>query len=250
MVEVRIDSRDELLTALKELDSSALLEKLVDALLELERLREENRRLQAKVEPHSGNSSMAPSSDRPKTKAEQKKLRQEARKRKKGEPKSSGGQPGHKGNFREREVTPDHEQVHLPPHCPKCLLPVDDSFVNKKIEPIWHQIYELVLKPVEVTEHQSPGCQCPGCGEVFQMPLPEEVTKAAYGPRLAGVGLFLRGVAQSSTRDVVEFFSLLTKICGRILAQEGRQACGTARFQWLERCGNHRRVSWYTWPCC
>lgn len=211
MVEARVDSRVELLTALQGLDSSALIEKLVDALLELERLREENRKLKAKVEPHSGNSSMPPSSDKLRTKAEQKKLRQEARKRKKGEPKSSGGQPGHKGNFREREVKPDHEKVHLPPHCPKCLLPVNDSFVSKGIEPIWHQIYELVLKPVEVTEHQSPGCQCPGCGEVFQMPLPEEVTKAAYGPRLAAVGLFLRGVAQSSTRDVVEFFKTVLK---------------------------------------
>jgi transposase len=227
MVEVRIESRADLLASLKELDSSAMLEKLVDALLELERLRRENEQLKAKVEPHSGNSSNPPSSDKPKTKAEQKKIRQEARKRKKtGEAKPKGGQPGHEGHYREREADPEVE-VHLPPRCPKCSRPVDASFIDPTVEPIWHQIYELVLKPVVVTEHQSPGCQCPDCGEVFQMPLPEKITKVAYGPRLAGVPLFLRGVAQSSTRDVVEFLKTVLKApasLGTVSNFEGRLA--------------------------
>jgi transposase len=209
---VSIQSRQELFAYLKDVDNSVLVEKLVDALMEIQRLRLEIEQLKAKPETHSGNSSMPPSTDRPKTKAEQKKARQEAReRRKKGEAKPKGGQPGHKGHFRERELEPDRTEQYLPPCCPECSGPVDASCITTAIEPIWHQIYELVLKPVEVIEHRSPGCQCPGCGAVFQMPLPETVTKAAYGPRLAAFGLFLRGVAQSSTRDVVEIFKTILK---------------------------------------
>jgi hypothetical protein len=79
----RIESRDKLLAAFQKVDSGSLVEKLVDALLELQQLREEIRRLKGQVGSHSGNTSMPPSSDGPKTKAEQKKARAEARKRRK-----------------------------------------------------------------------------------------------------------------------------------------------------------------------
>jgi transposase len=207
MSQVHVESRDELLAVLLKLDSTVLVEKLVDALLELQQLREENQRLRQRVGSHSGNTSMPPSSDGPKTKAEQKKARAEARKRrKKGEAKSQGGQRGHEGHFRERVEKPDHTEVHVPPACPNCSHPIDGACIYPGIEPIWHQIFELVRKPVEVTEHRSPACLCPHCGKVFQLPLPKWLTRAGYGPRLGALGLFLRAVAQSSTRDVVEFF--------------------------------------------
>lgn len=228
MSQVNIKSRAELLAAMRELGTSVLVEKLVDALLELEELRQENERLKAQLGTHSGNSSTPPSMDKPKTKAEQKKARAKARKRrKKGDRKKQGGQPGHKGHSRERVEDPDHTQTHIPDQCPKCSGPIDKSCIQSKIDPIWHQIFELVLRPVEVTEHQSPACLCPRCGEVFQLPLPEWITRAGYGPRLGALGIFLRAVAQSSTRDVVEIFKAVLNApasLGTVSNFEGRLA--------------------------
>lgn len=235
MVEVANASREVLRESLLKLDPAVLVEHLIDAMFlirqlqgEVAALRAEVERLKQRPDTHSGNSSMPPSSDRPKSKSERKEARKQARlRKKKGVFLKRGGQPGHEGHFRPREEKPNHTIPHLPPACSHCQHPLDALSVEKAIEPIWHQIYELVPAPVEVTEHVAPACRCTNCGQITQESLPEEITKAAYGPRLAGAGLFLRGVAQSSLRDVVEFFKSVFGVpasLGTVSNFEGRLA--------------------------
>lgn len=235
MVEVAGVSREELRASLQKLDAAVLVEYLIDSLLLVRQLQSEVTVLNAEVvrlkqrpDTHSGNSSMPPSSDHPKPKSEQKRARKEARlRRKKGKVRKQGGQPGHEGHFRPREDNPDVTKVHTPSECSRCHHPIDSSCILNDVKPIWHQRYELLERPVQVIEDLSLACLCPGCGEVTQEALPEEITKAAYGPRLSAVGLFLRGVAQSSVRDVVEFFQSVFKVpasLGTVSNFEGRLA--------------------------
>jgi len=193
---------------LERLDKSALIELVLVLFAEIATLRAEVRELRARLETNSGNSSVPPSADSPKSKAEQKKARQEKRKkRKRDKRRKRGGQPGHVGHFRKPPEKADHTDTILPPECFHCRAPLDEASIDPDVEPVRHFTYELVDKPVEVTEHRCPICRCSRCGRTSQAQLPPELRKSTLGPRLTGVGLFLRGGLQSSTRDVVEFFS-------------------------------------------
>lgn len=193
---------------LEGLDRDALLQLVLALFDENVALQERVRQLEARLNTNSGNSSVPPSADSPKSKAEQKKARQERRRlRKKGKRRKRGGQPGHVGHFRNPPERVDHTNTIIPPKCFDCHAPLDKSSVDRTIDPVRHYTYELVERPVEVTEHQCPVCRCSRCGGTSQALLPPELRKSTLGPRLTAVGLFLRAGIQSSTRDVVEFFS-------------------------------------------
>ena len=193
---------------LERLGKDTLIDIILAFAAEIESLREEVRQVKSRLDTNSGNSSVPPSCDSPKSKAEQKKARQEKRKlRKKGRNRKRGGQPGHVGHFRKPPEEVDHTNTVIPPQCFDCHAPLDKSSIDHKIDPVRHYTYELVDKPVEVTESLCPVCRCSRCGGTSQAQLPPELRKSTLGPRLTALGLFLRGGIQASTRDVVEFFS-------------------------------------------
>lgn len=219
------------LDELERLDKDDLIGLILVQCDELAACREEIRQLKARLDTNSGNSSVPPSADSPKSRAEQKKARQEKRrklkKRRRRKRRNRGGQPRHAGHFRKPPEKADHTNTILPTECDHCQAPLDESSIDPDRQPVRHYTYELVDKPVEVTEHRCPVCRCPGCGRTSQARLPPEVRKSSLGPRLTGVGLFLRGGLQSSTRDVVEFFSTVfdTPISlGTVSNVEGRFA--------------------------
>jgi len=101
------------------------------------------------------NSSLAPSSDSPRDKKK--------RKRKLKSTRSQGAQPGHKGS--KREMLPEDEvdffSHHYPTQC-DCGLELEQAHATEAFERV--QVFELVPKLVECTEHRLHTCQCPGCG--------------------------------------------------------------------------------------
>lgn len=215
-------TRDEL----ERLDKGALIDIILVQGSELVEFEEKVRKLSARLDTNSGNSSVPPSADSIKSKAEQKKARAlKRRKRKRGKRRKRGGQPGHVGHFQRHPEKADRTDTILPEECFHCHAPLDEKCIDPDVEPAQHYLYELVEKPVEVTKTECPACRCPRCGRVSQERLPSELRKSTLGPRLTALGLFLRGGLQASTRDVVEFFATVLDrpiSLGTVSNMEGR----------------------------
>ena len=88
----------------------------------------------------SGNSSMPPSLDAPRSRAERRRLAREAYKRSK---RRSGGQPGHEGKTRETVASErvDERVAHLPDCC--CCGHEFDGSEERVGDPVVHQQFEL-----------------------------------------------------------------------------------------------------------
>lgn len=154
-----------------------LLNKLDDIIrrldtLEIEnkKLRLENTQLKERLNNNSSNSSLPPS----KSLKKKKNNRQSSG-------KTSGGQKGHKGHYREllpSDQVDSIENCQLLKHC-LCggkIKPSDDY--------VRHQVYELPVLKLHVTEYQlQKGC-CVHCGQKHVACLPVGITWGITGPRL------------------------------------------------------------------
>ena len=165
-------------------------------------LRAEVRDLKAKLNTHSGNSSLPPSANPP------------------GAPKfppkpptgrRPGGQPGHQGHSRVRLPAGRVNEVvrHVPVDCERCHAPLPREAGVNDPEPTWHQVAELPPVAAIVTEHQGHGRHCAGCGHVTFAKIPDEVRGHTFGPRLAAAAVFLSSRCHGSKRVVVETFQTL-----------------------------------------
>jgi len=67
-----------------------------------------------------------------------------------------------------------------------------------------HQVEELPVITVKVTEHRAQRVLCPGCGQHTRGQLPAEVTQSAFGPRFQAAVATLSVRNRISRRDVVE----------------------------------------------
>jgi transposase len=174
----------------------------------IRRLQERIEELERRINRDSGNSSLPPSSDPPKSRAERRRLAREAYKR---SMRSSGGQPGHEGKTREL-VAPervDERVVHLPDRC-GCGH-VFDGGEQRIGDPVVHQQYELPPARPLVFEHARARLCCPACGRSTLGALPGAAL-SGYGPRLEAHIAMLAGVLRLS-RDqvrqvVVEVFGV------------------------------------------
>jgi len=172
--------------------------------------------LESRVKRDSRNSSKPPSSDAPWSKRR--------KKRKPPSGKKQGGQPGHEGKTRELadEGEVDEIQDHHPATCSQCgsgdltLLPRP---------PHRHQVWEIPVDLVSVTEHRLHRALCNDCGETVAAPLPDGVTKSAFGPRLSALTAALSGVYRVSRREVSRFMAEVVGVSmspGTVSAIEGR----------------------------
>lgn len=156
----------------------------------------------------SGNSSMAPSSDPPKSRAERRRAAREAYKR---SMRKSGGQPGHEGKTRELVVperVDDHIE-HVPDYC-ACGHEFDGS-EQRVGDPVAHQQFELpVIRPL-VFEHARLRLRCPACQRTTLAKL-SAGAGAGFGPRIDAHIAMLAGVFRLSReqvrRTVVEVFGV------------------------------------------
>jgi transposase len=116
-----------------------------------------------------------------------------------------GGQPGHEGKG--RPLLPawavDEFVEHWPERC-DCGHVFCDADRVAVAEPARHQVEELPVMAVRVTEHRCQRVRCPRCGARRGGRLPAEVTGSAFGPRLQAAVTVLSVRNRISRRDVVE----------------------------------------------
>jgi transposase len=152
--------------------------------------------LERETKRSSRNSSQPPSADPPST---------PPRRGKDRSGRKQGAQLGHEGKGRELLPTSAVDEVveHWPTACgcghvftPGELVAVGD--------PARHQVEELPLLAVTVTEHQCQRVRCPGCGKRSRAALPADVAASAFGPRFHAAVAVLSVRNRVSRRDVVE----------------------------------------------
>jgi transposase len=153
-------------------------------------------KLERQLAKNSGNSSRPPSSDPPQ--------RQPGRgKDRTG--RKAGGQPGHEGHG--RPLLPawavDEFIEHWPASC-NCGHVFSEAERVALGEPARHQVEELPVIAVRVTEHRCQRVRCPGCGARASGELPREIAASHLGPRLQGAIATLSVRNRLSRRDAVE----------------------------------------------
>lgn len=159
--------------------------------------------LKEKLNTNSKNSSKPPSSDRFK----------KAAKKKKKSKRKQGGQPGHKGAF--RELLPESEVDHVVP-----CYPANHCDCGSRIKPTdkyrRHQSHELPRVKATVTEYQLHTGVCCGCSKIHQSNLPEGVPTGMLGPVAMAKVTTLTGDYKISKRNVTylleDFYGLRISI--------------------------------------
>ena len=144
--------------------------------------------------PTACNSSMAPSANPPGARRPTVKI---------PTGRKPGGQLGHVG--KSRTLLPvermDHVIAYRPTVCRHCAAKLDaqsSRLVGR------HQVAELPVVAVTLSEHQSFACRCECCGKETRGSIPAEIAASTTGPRLsAAIGLFGAWV-KGSRRAVAE----------------------------------------------
>lgn len=141
----------------------------------LEKVESENRDLKERLDNNSNNSSLPPSKDLKKKKKKN---------NRKSSGKKSGGQPGHKGHFREllpSDMVDTITRCSLPPAC-SC-----GGNIKSKNEFMRHQVHELPELKLHVAEYQLQKGSCTCCRKKHIACLPEGVSWGLTGPRLTAL---------------------------------------------------------------
>ena len=153
--------------------------------------------LQGRLGKNSSNSSKPPSSDglaKKKTSS----LRQPSGKK-------PGGQKGHPGSTLKRMAEPTQTVSHgLAEQCDRCgqALRMEQAQVAQR-----RQVLDIVLSPVDVTEHQTFKLRC-ACGQRHESQFPSHIKQAVqYGPDIQALGVYLtqgQMLPYARTRELIE----------------------------------------------
>jgi transposase len=176
---------------------------LGQALERIAQLEQRVSELEARLNRHSGNSSLPPSQDPP----------QAPRNRKEKSGRKPGGQKGHQGNYRELMPPEKVNKIveHRAKECPHCRSALDHAAARQAPPVERRQVWELPeIQPV-ITEHRLSAGWCHHCQTWVKPDLPVEVGRSAFGPRLQAWVAILTGRFRQSRRQVVE---LLRELCG------------------------------------
>jgi transposase len=103
--------------------------------------------------------------------------------------KASGGRTGHKGGTLRQVADPDHVVRHEAcacGHCGRALDPNSAKAIAKR------QVFDLVERPLVVTEHQASIYRCEHCRGVTRAAFPDGVVSPAqYGERIKAAAVYL-----------------------------------------------------------
>lgn len=155
----------------------------------VEAQRREIEELRAKLRRNSSNSSLPPSSDPPWKPPGDRQVRGK---------KKRGGQPGHGGQSR-RRVEPDKVVDVRPCSCDGCGA----ALVGEDANPWCHQVTEIPKPVAETVEYRMHELRCE-CGRITRAPLPDNVPRGAFGPRLLAMVAVCTGAYRLSKRAVEE----------------------------------------------
>jgi transposase len=153
--------------------------------------------LEARLNTHSGNSSVPPSAN---PLGAPKPVRKKKSKRK------PGGQPGHPPRLKQL-LPPErvhHTRTFVPMHCAHCATPLPQAPSPTDPAPTRFQTIELPPVVARVTEYQGHSRTCPGCGAVTHQPIPREFLVHSVGPRLTATLSYFSGCHGVSKRGVEE----------------------------------------------
>lgn len=158
-------------------------------------------KLQDRLNNHSGNSSIPPSANPPQAPGP------------KGKPKSGrkrGGQPGHRGQFRERIPIERVTRVvnHVPEACSCCRAPLSKEPQAGDPEPTWHQVIEIPPVVITVIEHRGHARTCEDCGTVTRQPIPPNVAAHVVGTWLTAFLSYMVGRHHLSRRGIKELLGV------------------------------------------
>jgi transposase len=180
-VSIKLFTREELLPLARS--HPELLVEIILALQErLVQLEQRVQELEAQLARNSSNSGQPPSSDGL-TKPSPKSLREPSGRK-------PGGQPAHPGQTLQRVKTPDHIAVHRLENCPQC------GGRGLGREPVLdyesRQVFDLLPRPLEVTEHRAEIKGCPHCAAQVRAAFPVGVgAPVQYGPRFQSLMVYL-----------------------------------------------------------
>lgn len=165
---------------------------------EIESLKTEVAALRERLGQNSSNSSQPPSTDGPQH-------RRPSRRQPSG--KKQGAQRGHQGAGRALKLAAEVDRVInlRPQRCRSCgrSLKGDDPL------PARHQVTEIPLAHVEITEYRRHTLCCERCGVKTEAEWGEEVPSGSFGARLQATIAYFTGRLGLSHRDCVEALSVL-----------------------------------------
>lgn len=115
-----------------------------------------------------------------------------------------GGQPGHPPHLKQLLPPEQVQRIErlVPPTCRCCHRALPEQAQDPA--PTRHQVAELPVRLVEVTEYQIETRTCHHCGATTRGTLPADVGRATIGPRLAALFAYLVGRQHVSKRGVEE----------------------------------------------
>ena len=106
-----------------------------------------------------------------------------------GSGKASGGQTGHEGGTLRQVAEPDCVVRHEACACGHCGWPLDPRSA-RAVEK--RQVFDLVERPLMVTEHQASIYHCDNCRGVTKAAFPDGVVSAVqYGERVKAAAVYL-----------------------------------------------------------
>ena len=172
----------------------------------MHQLREELAELRRQVNRNASNSSLPPSTHPPWAP-------RPVIKKPTGRP--AGGQVGHEGHFRKLLAVEEVDELvrHRPVRCRHCGAAFAARAPEQTVER--HQVSELPVRAVQVTEHQAIACRCEKCGLLTREPIPEALKRSVLGPRLSAAAVYVSSRVHGSRRAAEE---LLEQVLGAPLA--------------------------------
>jgi len=178
-----------------EKEKSSLEKEKAELKKENEELKNQINSLREQLNKDSHNSSKPPSSDGFKKKI--KSLRESSGKK-------PGGQPGHVGHTLEMVENPDHITVYEIDKCEKCGYSLDSEGIFN-VES--HQVFDIPVLKIEVTEHQAERKRCPKCGAMNKAKFPPQASNIVqYGERINSLISYLSNYQLIPLERVKEFF--------------------------------------------
>jgi transposase len=194
-------------------------ERVVEALLELagalKGLDDRMGRVEAGRAATSRNSSTAPSQDVPQTRQQRRALAREKTKQlaKDSKRRQQGAQTGHRGVGRELLGEEEIDEVvdHYPTECRGCRREFTAAEQTPRSGAGRHQVSELPVIAVRVTEHRTHRLRCPGCKKRTRAGL-GVVGESAFGPGLQAALVTLTIRNRVSRRDLGELAGELFQV--------------------------------------
>jgi transposase len=178
-------------------EAIAVIQQLIGIVIELKAentaLKAEVADLKEKLRTNSQNSSLPPSKD----------LRKPKNTKKTSSGRKQGGQPGHRGVYRDLLPETAADQIidcKTPTVCDACHGSIEIKAIRR------HQIYEIPKQNFEVIEYRMHSGICSCCKKKHQGQLPAGVTNKILGHRAHGLIGLLTSKFRLSKRLVVNLF--------------------------------------------